>query len=67
MISATGPWSVFQFEKGKPVPLKATSATEFRADGADHTRLAFVSDAAGKVSGLILNPGPWEIRAAKIN
>jgi CubicO group peptidase (beta-lactamase class C family) len=67
VISATGSWSVFEFEKGKPVPLKATSATEFRADGADHTRLAFVSDAAGKVSGLILNPGPWEIRAAKIN
>jgi CubicO group peptidase (beta-lactamase class C family) len=67
VISATGPWSVFEFEKGKSVPVKATSITEFRVDGGDHTRLAFVRDATGKVSSLILNPGPWEIRAAKIN
>lgn len=67
VVSATGPWSVVEFEKGKPLPLKATSTTEFRAAGGDHTRLAFVSDESGRVSGLILNPGPWEIRAAKIN
>ncbi|MGZ5907292.1 MAG: serine hydrolase [Reyranella sp.] len=67
VVSATGPWSVFEFEKGKPVPVKATSTTEFRADGGDHTRLAFVSDENGRVSGLILDPGPSEVRAAKIN
>jgi CubicO group peptidase (beta-lactamase class C family) len=67
VISATGPWSVFEFEKGKPIPVKATSTTEFRVDGENHTRLAFVNDATGKVSSVILNPGPWEIRAAKIN
>jgi hypothetical protein len=26
-----------------------------------------VSDSPGKVSAIILNPGPWEIRAAKAN
>jgi hypothetical protein len=67
VISATGPWSVFEFEKDRPIPVKATSTTEFRVDGGDRTRLAFVTDATGKVSGLILNPGPWEIRAAKMN
>ena len=67
VISATGPWSVFEFEKGKPVPVKAISNTEFRVAGGDHTRLAFVTDQAGKVSSVILNPGPWEIRATKIN
>ena len=55
------------FEKGKPVPVIATSDTEFRYEGGDRTRLAFVRDPAGKVSGVVLNPGPREIRAAKIN
>lgn len=43
----------------------ATSDTEFRYEGGDHTRLAFVRDEHGKVSGVVLNPGPWEIRATK--
>jgi hypothetical protein len=28
----------------------------------DHTRIAFIRDAAGKVNGAVLNPGPWEPR-----
>ena len=66
-VAATGRWSVLDFEKDKPVPLQATSNTEFRAEGGDRTRLAFVSDPSGKVTGVVLNPGPWEIKAAKIN
>ena len=66
-VAATGRWSVLDFEKDKPVPVGATSSTEFRVDGGDHTRLAFVSDSTGKVTGVVLNPGPWEIRAAKVN
>jgi CubicO group peptidase (beta-lactamase class C family) len=66
VIAATGRWSVLDFEKDKPVPVTATSNTEFRFEGGDHTRLAFVRDPAGKVSGVVLNPGPWEIRAAKV-
>jgi hypothetical protein len=42
------------------MPLVATSSNEFTGDDEDHTRIAFVRNAAGKVSGLILNPGPWE-------
>jgi hypothetical protein len=34
--------------------------------GAHHTRIAFVRDAQGKVSGFVLNPGPWEQNAAMI-
>jgi CubicO group peptidase (beta-lactamase class C family) len=67
VIAATGRWSVLDFEKDKPVSVGATSSTEFRIEGGDHTRLAFVSDSTGKVAGVVLNPGPWEIRAAKIN
>jgi hypothetical protein len=67
MVAAVGKWAVLDFEKDKPVPLTATSDTEFRTEGGDRTRLAFVRDAAGKVTGVVLNPGPWEITAAKID
>jgi CubicO group peptidase (beta-lactamase class C family) len=63
---ATGAWPILEFEKAKATPLVATSADEFIVDDEDHTRIAFVRDAAGKVSGLILNPGPWEQNAAMI-
>ena len=49
------------------MPVIATSDTEFRYEGGDHTRLAFVRDAAGKVTGVVLNSGPWEIKAAKVD
>ena len=65
-VSATGPWPVFDFQKDKPVPVIATSDTEFGYDGGDRTRLAFLRDKDGKVSGVVLNPGPSEIRAAKL-
>ena len=65
-IAATGRWAVLDFEKDKPVPVKAVSDTEFYAETGDHTRLAFVRDPTGEVSGVVLNPGAWEIRAAKI-
>jgi CubicO group peptidase (beta-lactamase class C family) len=65
-VEAIGPWSVFDFEKGKPVPMDAISDTEFQFGGGDHTRLAFIKDAAGKVTGLVLNPGPEQIEARKL-
>jgi CubicO group peptidase (beta-lactamase class C family) len=66
VAEATGAWPILEFEKGKATPLVATSANEFVVDDEDHARIAFVRDAAGKVSGLILNPGPWEQKAAMI-
>ena len=66
VAEATGAWPILEFEKGKATPLVATSSNEFTADDEDHTRIAFVRDAAGKVAGLILNPGPWEQKAAMI-
>jgi CubicO group peptidase (beta-lactamase class C family) len=65
-VSAVGPWSVLDFEKGKSVPVRSMANGQFREDGGDRTRLAFASDQDGKTS-VVLNPGPWEIRAAKIN
>jgi CubicO group peptidase (beta-lactamase class C family) len=66
VAEATGAWPILEFEQGKATPLVATSSNEFTVDDEDHTRIAFVRDAAGKVSGLILNPGPWEMKAAAI-
>src|SRR6185295_8606602 len=66
VAEATGAWPILAFEKGKATPLVATSADEFTVDDEDHTRIAFVRDMAGKVSGLILNSGPFEQKAAMI-
>ena len=66
VAEATGAWPILEFEKGKATPLVATSSNEFAGDDEEHSRIAFVRDAAGKVSGLILNPGPWELKAAMI-
>jgi CubicO group peptidase (beta-lactamase class C family) len=66
VAEATGAWPILEFENGKATPLVATSANEFTVDGDDHSRITLVRDAAGKVSGLILNPGPWEQKAAMI-
>lgn len=66
VAEATGAWPILEFENGKATPLVATSSNEFAVDDEDHTRIAFVRDAAGKVSGLILNPGPEELKAAMI-
>jgi hypothetical protein len=66
VAEAIGAWPILEFEKGKATPLVATSANEYIGDDEDHTRIAFVRDAAGKVSGLVLNPGPWEQKAAMV-
>jgi CubicO group peptidase (beta-lactamase class C family) len=66
VAEATGAWPILEFERGKATRLVATSSDEFTVDDEDHTRIAFVRDAAGKVSGLVLNPGPWQQKAALI-
>ena len=67
VVEETGPWPVLDFEKGKPVVVMAASDSEFYVDGGDHTRIAFVRDAAGKVSGAVLNPGRWEQKGVRID
>jgi hypothetical protein len=66
VAEAIGAWPILEFEQGKATPLVATSSNEFTVDDEDRTRIAFVRDAAGKVSGLVLNPGPLELNAAMI-
>jgi CubicO group peptidase (beta-lactamase class C family) len=66
VAEATGAWPILEFEQGKATPLVPTSSSEFIVDDEDHTRIAFLRHATGKVSGLVLNPGPWEQKAAII-
>lgn len=62
VVEATGGWSILDFDKGQPTPVAVLSRDEFYVESGDHTRIAFVRDAAGKVNGAVLNPGTWEQR-----
>jgi hypothetical protein len=64
VVKATGGWSILDFDRGQPTPVAARSTDEFYVESGDHTRIAFIRDAAGKVNGAVLNPGPWEQRGA---
>ncbi|WP_035970880.1 serine hydrolase [Bradyrhizobium sp. WSM3983] len=66
VVEAAGAWSILDFDKGEPTPVAALSRDEFYVEGGDHTRIAFVRDAAGKVNGAVLNPGPWEQRGTLV-
>jgi L-aminopeptidase/D-esterase-like protein len=62
---AIGGKRVFDFERAKPTPLIPLSDTEFYVDGRFNTRISFTTDAAGKASGAVLNPGRWEQKGVK--
>jgi hypothetical protein len=64
---ATGTWPVFEIEKGRSVELLPLSRTEFSVDSSERTRIAFLDDRAGKVSGITLNPGPFAVNGVKVN
>lgn len=66
VVEAAGAWSILDFDKDEPTPVAALSKDEFYVEGGDHTRIAFVRDAAGKVRGAVLNPGPWEQRGTLV-
>ena len=66
VVKAIGDWSILDFDKGQPTQVAVLAKDEFRVEGGDHTRIAFLRDAAGKVNGAVLNPGPWEQRGALV-
>jgi len=67
VAEATGIWAVLEIEKGRSVELRPLSRTEFALDSSERTRLAFLDDKTGKVSGVALNPGPFAINGVKVN
>ena len=52
VAAATGAWPVAEIEKGQSAALRPFSRSEFAIDSAEHTRLAFLGDQAGKVSSV---------------
>jgi CubicO group peptidase (beta-lactamase class C family) len=66
-VEASGALPVLDFEKGAPITVVPTSRNEFVVDGGDHTRLAFLGGGTDKATGLVLDPGPWEITGQRIN
>ena len=67
MIESMGPWPILDFDMGRAVAVHAISDGEFHVDGGDHTRIAFIGDGSGKITGAILNPGPREIKGIKLD
>ena len=65
VIEAIGGRQIFEFETGKPIAVVPSSDASFYVDGRYHTQIAFTKDASGRVSGAVLNPGPWEQRGVK--
>lgn len=65
VIEAVGGRQVFEFETGKPVAVIPLSDSAFYVDGRYHTQIAFTKDARGRVSGAVLNPGPWEQKGVR--
>jgi hypothetical protein len=59
-VEAVGKTGVYEFEAGRPRTVQPSSDHEFFVDGRYHTRLAFTTDAAGRATGLVVNPGRWE-------
>ena len=66
-IENIGALPVLDFEKGTPIAVVPMSRDEFFVDACDHTRLAFLHDEVGRTTGLVLNPGPWQITGQRIN
>ena len=66
-VEANGALPVLDFEKGAPMTVVPTSRDEFVVDGGDHTRLAFRHDEVGKMTDLVLNPGPSQITGERID
>ena len=67
VINAIGGRQAFEFEPGKPIAVVPLSESAFYVDGRYHTQIVFTKDASGRVSGAILNPGPWEQKGTRLD
>jgi hypothetical protein len=67
LIEGKGALPVLDFEPGAPIAAVPMSSNEFVVDGGDRTRMAFLNEGGGGPTGLVLNPGPWQITGQRIN
>lgn len=66
VIEAVGRRNLFEFEVGKPIAVVPLSDSTFYVDGRYKTQIMFTTDAAGRVSGAVLNPGLWEQKGVRV-
>jgi len=66
LVEAVGGQRVFEFQSAKLTAVAPVSDTEFVSVGRYRTRIAFNTDATGRVSGAVLNPGRWEQKGSKV-
>ena len=67
VVTSIGQWPILDFEKNVPITVVPTSNNGFFVNGGHHTRIGFLSEGGGKVTGVVLNPGPWQITGKRIN
>jgi hypothetical protein len=67
IAEADGLWPILDFDLGQPTRLSPIASDEFKAPGDDHTRLRFLRDANGRISGAILDPGSDELHGVRID
>jgi CubicO group peptidase (beta-lactamase class C family) len=67
LLEASGELPVLDFAKGAAIKALPMSSNEFFVDGGDHTRIAFLSEGGGRATGVVLNPGPWQITGRRID
>jgi len=67
VLEAVGGGSLFELEAGKPVTVVPLSEQAFYVDGRYHTQIVFTKDASRRVSGVVLNPGPWGQRGKRVD
>ena len=63
---ATGTRPIYGFAVGEKVEIFPTSETDFILRNNSADRVRFVRDNGNRVTGLMLNPGPWGLPARKM-
>jgi L-aminopeptidase/D-esterase-like protein len=63
---ATGERPVYGFALNDKAELFPTSTTDFLSRNPRADRLRFVNAEGGRITSLVLNPGPWQLPARKI-
>jgi hypothetical protein len=66
-VEAVGGGSLFELDAGKAVTVAPLSEQAFYVDRRYHTQIVFTKDASGRVSGVVLNPGPWGQKGKRVD
>jgi L-aminopeptidase/D-esterase-like protein len=66
VVQATGKRAVYGFTPGEKMEVSPTSAEDFSSTNVRGDRIRFVKDRGGRVTGMLLNPGPWALPARKL-